>query len=78
MVRLIASKYLSSSTKINENNWNALSSYVHSNHLQLQFWLNTVDVEPHYSDEAIAELIKLTRLASNLAFHATHTISTEH
>lgn len=76
MVRLIASRYQSSSTEMNKDEWTALSSYVHSNHLQLQNWLNTVDVEAHYSDEAIAELIKRTRLAANLAFHAAHTIST--
>lgn len=78
MIKLIAIEYGSSNNQLNQNNWNALSSYVHSNHLQLQFWLTSESVEPRYPDEAIAELIKITRLFSNLAFQAIQTISEEH
>ena len=75
MVRLIASKYNSSKNEINKENWNALSSYTHSGHLQLQNWIHSTNVEPNYSEESISELIKLTRLASKLAYHAVFTIS---
>ncbi|MCL6247771.1 hypothetical protein M5F00_07845 [Acinetobacter sp. ANC 4945] len=78
MVKLISAKYQSSKAEINPLLWEVINSYTHSGHIQLQNWIYSESVEPHYSDEAIAELIKLTRLASNLAFHATHTISTEH
>ncbi|KAB0626149.1 hypothetical protein F7P75_09550 [Acinetobacter gandensis] len=78
MVELIAIQYASTNNQFNQKNWNALSSYVHSNHLQLQYWLNSETVEPPYSDEAIAELIKITRLFSSLAFQAIQTISSEH
>lgn len=78
MVELIAIQYASTNNQFNQKNWNALSSYVHSNHLQLQYWLNSETVEPPYSDKAIAELIKITRLFSSLAFQAIQTISSEH
>ena len=77
MVRLIASKYNSSKTEINNDNWKALSSYTHSGHLQLQNWIHTKNVEPNYSAEAISDLIKLTRLSSKLAYNAVFTISSE-
>lgn len=78
MIRLIASAFNSNKDKINYKHWKALSSYTHSGHLQLQFWLTSKIIEPHYSDEAITELLIQTRLISKLAFHAVNTISTEY
>ncbi|MBI1450838.1 MULTISPECIES: DUF6988 family protein [Acinetobacter] len=41
MVELIAIQYRSTNNQFNQKNWSAVSSYVHSNHLQLQFWLTS-------------------------------------
>lgn len=77
MIGLISTQYKSAKSEINREDWMALCSYTHSGYLQLQNWVYSDNVEPNYSKEAIAELINLTSLASNLAFHAVFTISTE-